>query len=143
MVCVDDDLGVLSALRRLFQSEPYELVTTASPGQALASLRRQAVAVVVSDERMPETSGTELLAEIRERWPWIGRVILTAYPDSDVKTRRVAAGIDLLLSKPWDGEALKRSIRRLVDGVEWARGHPGRSKDEEEGPVWDLGGEGG
>ena len=141
VLCVDDDLGVLSSLRRLFRSEPFGVITAASPGEALAFLRDRAVAVVISDERMPETSGTELLAEIREHWPWIGLVILTAFPDCDVKIRGLEAGIDMLLSKPWDGEALKRSVRRLVVEVERARGwsDPG----EEEGGGRDLGGEGG
>lgn len=141
VLCVDDDPAVLSSLRRLFRAEPYDVLTTACPSQALASLRRQPVSVVISDERMPEKSGTELLAELRERWPGIGLVILTAYPDHELTVRGLEAGIDLLLTKPWEGETLRSAVRRLVD-----RGNrPGSWSDPgaEEGNQWDLGGEGG
>jgi DNA-binding NtrC family response regulator len=141
VVCVDDDRAVLASLRRLFRGEPYDVVTTVSPAQALASLRKRPVAVVISDERMPETSGSELLAEVRARWPWVGRVILTAYPGHDVMTRGLDAGVDFLLFKPWDDESLKETVHRMLREAERVRGHldAARSEDEEH----DLGGESG
>src|SRR5688572_8156860 len=102
VLCVDDDAGVLAALRRLLRDEPYDVVTATTAAQALASLRARPVEVVVSDERMPQTSGCELLAEVRQRWPWIGRVILTAHPGHSVMIRAFEAGIDFLFHKPWD-----------------------------------------
>jgi CheY-like chemotaxis protein len=114
ILCVDDDLGVLSALRRLLREEPYDVATVPSAAQALAFLRHHTPRVVVSDERMPDSSGCELLAEVRQRWPWISRAILTAYPGRDVMNRSLEAGADYLLCKPWDGEGLKQTLRQLV-----------------------------
>ena len=141
VLCVDDDLAILSSLRRQFREEPYELVTAGSAAQALAALRRHPVSVIISDERMPEASGSELLAEIRERWPWIGRVLLTAYPGEEIVTRSFDAGADYLLYKPWDGDSLKRMVRHLTEGAERAR----RRSDDGvvEGTGLDVGGEGG
>jgi two-component system response regulator HupR/HoxA len=141
VLCVDDDLAILSSLRRQLRDEPYELVTAGSAAQALAALRRHPVSVIISDERMPEATGSELLAEVRERWPWIGRVILTAYPGQDIVARSFDAGADFLLYKPWDGETLKRMVRKLTEEAERAR----RRADESvaEGAGLDLGGEGG
>jgi response regulator RpfG family c-di-GMP phosphodiesterase len=141
VVCVDDDRAVLSSLRRLLRGEPYELVTTVSPAQALASLRRRPVAVVISDERMPETSGSELLAEVRARWPWVGRVILTAYPGHDIMTRGLEAGVDFLLFKPWDAESLKRTVHRMFRDAERERAR--REASSVGDGEHDLGGEGG
>ncbi|HVR87032.1 MAG TPA: response regulator [Planctomycetota bacterium] len=141
VLCVDDDGAVLSSLRRLFRGEPYEVVTTMSPAQALACLRRRPVSVVISDERMPGTSGSEFLAEVRERWPWIGRVILTAYPGHEVMVRGLRAGIDFLLFKPWDGESFKRTIVRLVAVV--ARTPRTLNAEAASDETHDLGGEGG
>jgi len=141
VLCVDDDLAILSALRRQLRDEPYEVVTAGSAAQALAALRRHPVSVIISDERMPEASGSELLAEIRERWPWIGRVLLTAYPGEEIVTRSFDAGADYLLYKPWDGDSLKRMVRHLTEGAERARRRP--DDGVAEGAGLDLGGEGG
>jgi len=138
---VDDDLAILSSLRRQFREEPYEVVTAGSAAQALAALRRHPVSVIISDERMPEATGSELLAEVRERWPWIGRVLLTAYPGQEIVTRSFDAGADYLLYKPWDGDSLKRMVRNLTEGAERARRRPDDGVVENAG--LDVGGEGG
>jgi response regulator RpfG family c-di-GMP phosphodiesterase len=141
VLCVDDDLAILSSLRRQFREEPYELLTAGNAAQALAALRRHPVSVIISDERMPDRTGSELLAEVRERWPWIGRVLLTAYPGQEIVTRSFDAGADYLIYKPWDDGSLKRMVRHLTEGSERAR----RRVDDGivEGAGLDLGGEGG
>lgn len=141
VLCIDDDTRVLASLRRLLRGEPYDLVTATNAAQALASLRARPVEVVVSDERMPETTGCELLAEVRQRWPWIGRVILTAHPGHAVMVRAFEAGIDFLFHKPWDDTALKTTIRRLI--LEVQRDRPRLRESLPDEPQYDLGGEGG
>jgi DNA-binding NtrC family response regulator len=141
VLLVDDDLGVLSALRRELREEPYDVLAVSSAARALASLRDRTVEVVVSDERMPGTNGSELLAEVRGRWPWIGRVILTAYPGQELTIRSVAAGVDFILPKPWDAEALKKLLRRLVALLD--RPRPRDTKGVAEDSEAELGGEGG
>lgn len=140
VLCIDDDARVLAALRRLLRGEPYGLVTATNAAQAFASLRVRPVEVVVSDERMPDVTGCELLAEVRQRWPWIGRVILTAHTDPTMTVRAFEAGVDFLFHKPWNDEALKSTIRRLIREVERERSAFGDSRSE---PEFDVGGEGG
>ena len=141
VLCIDDDSRVLASLRRLLRGEPYGLVTATNAAQAFASLRGRPVEVVVSDERMPDVTGCELLAEVRQRWPWIGRVILTAHSDPTMKVRAFQAGVDFLFHKPWNDDALKSTIRRLIREVERERTAFGDSRPVE--PEFDLGGEGG
>ena len=141
VLCIDDDAQVLSALRRLLRGEPYSLVTASNAAQAFASLRVRPVEVVVSDERMPDATGCELFAEVRQRWPWIGRVILTAHSDPAMSIRAVEAGVDFLFHKPWNDNLLKTTIRRLIFEVERERSTFGDPLSTE--PQADLGGEGG
>jgi len=141
VLCIDDDAGILASLRRLLRDEPYGVVTATNAAQAFASLRVRPVEVVVTDERMPDTTGCELLAEIRQRWPWIGRVILTGHPDQAMMVRAFQAGVDFLFRKPWDDTALKTTIRRLLLEVERERAFFGDGRSLE--PQHDLGGEGG
>ena len=136
ILCVDDDAAVLSALRRLLREEAFEVLTASNAANALASLRRNPVEVIITDQRMPGQSGAELLAEVGQRWPRIGRVILTAYPGQTVMIEGIRAGVDYLFHKPWDDDALKSAVRRLIRrGV--------RSNEEPERVDFDIGGEGG
>lgn len=114
ILCVDDDLGVLAALRRELREEPYDVATVPSAAQALSFLRSHHPKVLMADECMPDSSGCELLAEVRQRWPWVSRAILTGYPGRDVMTRSINAGAEVLLFKPWDAEGLKLALRQLV-----------------------------
>jgi DNA-binding response OmpR family regulator len=138
VLCVDDDPAVLSALRRTFRHEPYGVVTVSDASAVLDCLHRHPVDVVIADERMPRMNGSELLAEVRRRWPWMGLVILTGFPGRNVVIRGLEASVDFLLYKPWNDEALRKTIRRLVFEVERAR----VVTEEPAGPDFDIGGEG-
>lgn len=138
---VDDEPEVLAALRRVFHREPYDVVTANDAATALEYLERNPVRVVIADERMPGMSGSELLGEVRRRWPRIGRVILTGHPGHEVMIRGLEEAVDFLLYKPWDDQALKRAILRLVEEVERTSSeHP---EETAENSAIDLGGEGG
>jgi len=136
VLCVDDEPQVLSALQRALRHEPYEVVTAPDSELALDCLGRLPVDVVIADERMPQMNGSELLAEVHRRWPWMGRIILTGYPGPEIMIRGLEARIDFLLYKPWDDQALKKAVGRLRFEVERAR------RADTAGPEFDVGGEG-
>lgn len=141
VLCVDDEPQVLSALQRTLRHEPYEVVTAADPELALDCIDRLPVEVVVADERMPRMNGSELLAEVGRRWPWIGRILLTGYPGRNVMIRGLESRVDFLLHKPWDDDRLRKTIGRLVREVERVRGRRGKPGPAE--AEFDVGGEGG
>jgi DNA-binding NtrC family response regulator len=139
VLCVDDDAAVLSALRRSLRGESFDVLTASNAAHALASLRRNPVEVIISDQRMPGQSGAEFLAEVGQRWPRIGRVILTGYPGPAVLTEGIRAGIDFLFQKPWDDDALKSAVHRLIRRKQRREAPRG----EGDGVEFDVGGEGG
>jgi response regulator RpfG family c-di-GMP phosphodiesterase len=139
ILCVDDEPEVLSALGRMLRSEPYEVLRARSGSEAIDLLGRVPVKVIVTDERMPEMSGSELLAEVRAKWPLVGRIILTGYPGPTLMIRSLQAGGDILMSKPWN-ERLKLMIRQLIKGVDRSWGIGPQGVEE---PWHDMGGEGG
>src|SRR5436190_6126952 len=67
ILCVDDDRATLSALRRSLCTEPYEVITAQGSAEALAWLNEMPIDLVITDQRMPGTMGTELLLEVRKR----------------------------------------------------------------------------
>jgi thioredoxin reductase (NADPH) len=131
-VCVDDEPTVLAAvtrdLRREF-GENYRLVRASSGAEGLQLLgelrtRGDQVALIISDQRMPQMEGTEFLTRAREIFPEACRVLLTAYSDTAAAIAAInEAGLDYYLLKPWDPpeEGLYPVVRDLL-GVWKGRG---------------------
>lgn len=112
LLLVDDEVGVLNALSRLLRREGYTILTTSSPVEALELLAKYTVQVVVSDQRMPEMSGTEFLSRVRKLHPDTVRIVLTGYTDLESVTSAINLGaIYKFLTKPWDDDQLRELIR--------------------------------
>lgn len=114
VVLVDDDPAILSALGRLLRDEPFEILSTSKPEEALDWVGSRAVALVVADERMSNMRGLQLLEEVGRRSPDTARILLTGYPEQSVKRETLEKGVFHLFYKPWNDIALKRAIRRLT-----------------------------
>ena len=79
VLLVDDEPSVLSALRRLFRSQNYQIEQATSGADALVLLRQQPVDLVICDMRMPEMDGASLLEAVRLQHPGSVRILLTGY----------------------------------------------------------------
>jgi DNA-binding NtrC family response regulator len=109
---VDDEALNVELFRMSFGDE-FEVRTAAGAREALQWLARNDVGVVLTDERMPEMSGVELLAQVAERWPEVARVIVSAYSDSPRLLRAINLGhAHEYLLKPWDRDELAGCIHR-------------------------------
>lgn len=115
ILIVDDEAQVCSSLRRLFRREDFEVETATSGPEALLKLEAFRPDVVLSDFRMPQMNGAELLAEVRRRAPLALRIILSGYSDLSSVVASVNEGeICRFISKPWDNETLVPTIRSLL-----------------------------
>ena len=111
LLSVDDDISVLEALVQDLRSHygsRYRIIRATSGQSALdvcVELKRrgEAVALLLSDQRMPGMSGVEFLEKSISIFPAAKRVLLTAYADTDAAIRAInAAKIHYYLTKPWD-----------------------------------------
>lgn len=119
---VDDEVNILRALQRLLRTEPVRVLTASRADEALRLLEHQTVQVVVSDQRMPDASGVDLLAQIRERHPEVVRLLLTGFTDMNVAVDAVNRGqIHRLVTKPWNDDELRASLRQAFDHYELKR----------------------
>ncbi|MEX1256849.1 MAG: FAD-dependent oxidoreductase [Gemmatimonadota bacterium] len=110
IVLVDDDRQVIRAILRDVRSryrDDYRVVGTESAKEALEllqelKLKGESVALVISDQRMPEMEGVALLQKVRSLHPEAGRVLLTAYSDIEAAIRAINdVKLDYYLQKPW------------------------------------------
>jgi thioredoxin reductase (NADPH) len=135
ILTVDDDAAVSQAITRDLRSrygDRYRVARSTSGAQALTALeefarRDQAVALIVSDHRMPEMTGIELLRRSKEVAPGAKLVLLTAYADTEVAIRAInEIGLDHYLMKPWTPpeDVLFPVVDDLLD--DWDREHGDR-----------------
>ena len=121
ILIVDDQQEILRSLERLFR-EDYEVFTATSGRAALEILNREEVAVILSDQRMPEMDGVAFLGETIKLQPKAVRLIITGYADIDATIAAVnKANIYQYISKPFEPDELKKIIRNAVERFHLAR----------------------
>jgi diguanylate cyclase (GGDEF)-like protein/PAS domain S-box-containing protein len=112
LLLVDDEPNILNSLSRLLRREAYQILTATSPAQAFDLLAKHPVQVILSDQRMPEMSGTEFFSRVRQLYPETIRIVLTGYTDLDSVTGAINRGaIYKFLTKPWDDDLLREQVR--------------------------------
>ena len=114
VVLVDDEPGVLAALRRLFRDDSFELLATSDPQEALDWIRTRDVGALVSDDRMPVMSGTTLFHLAKAQSPSTARIMLTAYAGEKIILHARKHGLFQVFAKPWDDQELRRTIRERL-----------------------------
>jgi len=114
---VDDEEKSRKYFRRYFERE-FNILTAAGVSEALDILKQRSdeIAVLVSDQRMPERRGIELLKEVCSTYPEIVRLLTTAFTDMDEAIEAVNSGeIFRYVTKPWDLEALHKSLHDAMN----------------------------
>jgi len=116
LLIVDDEPEVLASLRSLFRRE-FKVLTAERADQALDILRLGAdVHVILTDQRMPGMTGTELLSKVREEFPDVIRLMMTGYADVNSVVNAVNEGnVYRYIGKPWDPDELTSVIRHAFD----------------------------
>jgi response regulator RpfG family c-di-GMP phosphodiesterase len=116
ILCVDDDKNILQSLKRLLRKEDYGILTASSGEEGLKVLEENDVQMVISDQRMPEMSGTEFLAALKTKYPDVLRIILSGYTEVDSITDSINKGhIYKFLLKPWNDQNLKLEIKQALE----------------------------
>ncbi len=114
ILCVDDEQDVVDTLFDTFM-EIYNVKTAISGEEALKIFDEEDISLVISDQRMPEMEGTELLAKINEKKPICKKVLLTGYADINAAIDAINLGsVDRYFSKPWDDEELTKAVEDLL-----------------------------
>jgi C4-dicarboxylate-specific signal transduction histidine kinase len=107
---VDDDAPNLVVFEAACGTD-FEVLTAESGTEALEIMRRQEVAILLTDQRMPGTSGVELAATVRDEFPETIRLLITAYADLDSAIDAINWGqVHKYLRKPWDIRELKQTL---------------------------------
>jgi len=116
ILIVDDEPSILSSLYRTLHTDSWEVITELSGEKALTRMREQPIKVLISDERMFNMQGTELLSTVKILYPQTVRILLTGYAKLDSVISVINYGeIFRLLTKPWDDDSLKMIIHAALN----------------------------
>jgi response regulator RpfG family c-di-GMP phosphodiesterase len=114
VLIVDDDPALRKILSVMLTHADFLCRTAACGEEALSLLARQPFDVVISDLRMPSISGMDLLIEVRERYPHLAFLMVTAEDETRVGVRAMQLGADDYLLKPFDADVVLGSLHRAL-----------------------------
>lgn len=108
----DDELMLLDIFQQMFSDE-YEVLTASTLSEARQILAKRPVEIIISDQDMPEISGTEFLCEVAANYPSGYRVMLTGYMSVGEALPELGSGIiHLFVAKPWEESNMRQMLAR-------------------------------
>lgn len=117
ILCVDDENDNLEALERIFRKK-YNILKAISGKQALEIIQQHGdeISLILTDQRMPEMTGIEVLEKIIERHPEMIRILITGFTDLESVIQAINKGqIYQYITKPWDPVELSNTVDRAVE----------------------------
>src|ERR671914_273303 len=117
LLIVDDELGMRQFLTHLFQREGHTVRAAENGREALELMRATPADLVVSDVRMPDMNGIELLRSARELFPAVEVVLMTAFANVDTAREAFLLGAYDFVQKPFDNDLLKETVTRALQKI--------------------------
>jgi len=114
ILVVDDDERVRSLLQEALAGAGYRALVADGGPEALRKLAAEEVDAVITDVRMPEWDGLTLLERIKEQWPTLPVIMITAYADEQIREGAEARGAEGFLSKPFRLDQLRNLLTEVM-----------------------------
>ncbi|WP_374681008.1 ATPase, T2SS/T4P/T4SS family [Accumulibacter sp.] len=116
LLLVDDELGIVKALTRVFRQENYEVVSASSGKEGLERLAEGPVHLVISDFMMPGMNGAQFLHEVKQRSPDTIRIMLTGHANTDAVMGAINDGaVYKFILKPWNDDDLRVTVALALE----------------------------
>jgi DNA-binding NtrC family response regulator len=115
ILIVDDEQSYRQLLSLVFESDGHSVRTAMNGRQALEALQTEPADVVISDVKMPDIDGIEMLRAVRETQPDLGVVLMTAFASVETAREAFKLGADDFIQKPFDVEELKLIVKKTLD----------------------------
>ncbi|MGI5970991.1 MAG: HDOD domain-containing protein [Oscillospiraceae bacterium] len=113
---VDDEIQVLKAISRVFVDTGYMVWFAQSAAGAMEILGREKIDMIVTDMKMPGTSGVELLKKVKSEYPDVIRAVLSGYSDEREIIFTLQSNLArAYMFKPWNDEELLRLVKQNLD----------------------------
>ena len=111
---VDDEPTVRTVVRKTLERAGLTVSCFGSADDCLASLNTGTCDILITDMRMPEKDGIELLLEVRRRQPWLPVLVVTGFGDVPMAVKALKAGAADFIEKPLDRDTFLEAVQRLL-----------------------------
>jgi two-component system response regulator PilR (NtrC family) len=115
ILIVDDEQSYRQLLSLVFEGDGHTIRTASNGREALSLLQDEPADVVISDVRMPDMDGIEMLSSVRESQPDLGVVLMTAFASVETAREAFKLGADDFIQKPFDVEELKLIVKKTLE----------------------------
>ncbi|MGM0522192.1 MAG: EAL domain-containing protein [Pseudomonadota bacterium] len=134
LLLLDDEPNILRALTRVLRRDGYRIIAVEKPSDAFEHMAMNDVDVILSDQRMPEMSGTTFLHRVNELYPDTVQLILSGYTNLKTVTDAVnQGGVYKFITKPWDDDELRALVQEAFRHAERERLRRGQQKKASSG----------
>ncbi len=128
VLVVDDEPDVRKVVRMTLEKSGYDVVEAEDGEKAIAEIKKDEnsllLNLIITDIRMPNVNGIDVLNYYRKEWPSIPLIVLTGFPDLDMATAMLQHGVVDYLVKPVDAEKLKASVAKALQQRQGFRFYP-------------------
>ncbi len=115
ILIVDDEQSYRQLLSLVFEGDGHTLRTAVNGREALAMLQAEPADVVISDVKMPDMDGIEMLQAVRESQPDLGVILMTAFASVETAREAFKLGADDFIQKPFDVEELRLIVKKTLE----------------------------
>lgn len=115
---LDDEIQNLNSFKAAFR-KTYSVFITDNPEEAIRIIRDEQIQIAIADQRMPEMTGVDFFAKIKEEYPDPVRILLTGYSDLHTVIEAINSGqVFRFIDKPWDEDSVKHAIQSAAQHFE-------------------------
>lgn len=116
LLIVDDEAGIVEEVKAYFEEEGFKVYTADSGEDGIKLIKKHKPDVLLIDIKLPDISGLRVLASAKEVSPKSKTIVITGYVDQALIDEAEKLGRDAFLNKPFDLQALKGEVDRLLGG---------------------------
>jgi len=139
ILVVDDSPQTLELIRRNLESAGYQVYTANGVTEAIRTFEANPVDLVITDLKMPEVSGMDLIKHIRDNYTDTEVMMITGYPSIETAVEAVKTGAEEYLTKPFTDEELFSAVQRTLDKLHVRRAGQARLQQKASAPYGLIG----
>jgi DNA-binding NtrC family response regulator len=118
ILLIDDDESIRDSLSLFFQGEGCDLLAVGTAEEGVEALMSGDFDIIISDYRLPGMDGVEFLKMIKETYPNMMRILITAYGNEELTSTASRMGIDDFIQKPLTTNAIEDSLASVIQRYE-------------------------